>query len=398
MFERKFFYLAISNALASVGTGVSMIALPWLIVSQYGVGDNTIYLLAGIVNLVLFLIVPFVGPIIDNSNRKYLMIIIRISFSLVVLLGLTFNGEIFNVPLTILIYYFAGSLFYVVNIPTRTAFIKDLYRPSEYSRINSFLEAENQIAAVVTGVVAILLIERVSISQLALINVLLYMLAIVLISLIPYTTPHLHSEKQSGVQLLSSGLEIVRYKSDQFALIAVGSLPYVVVIGFTIFHPAAIATFENANSQTYALVETLFGLGAIVAGVSAATLTDRIVDRAKFQLFLMSSFALVCFAHVVFVNSFAFIILAFLLGFLNSTIRIVRTTQQMTLFSQNEIGRVGAFLQSWILGCRVLLIGCLAIFSKILSVQHLAGILTMVSVLALASLMYLNNKNYGEYQ
>ena len=57
-------------------------------------------------------------------------------------------------------YYVLGASFYAVNIPVRSAFVKELFGNEAYARVNSILEIENQVAAVVTGLAAILVLDR----------------------------------------------------------------------------------------------------------------------------------------------------------------------------------------------------------------------------------------------
>ena len=65
--------LLISNALASIGTGIAMIAVPWYLASlPDGIllfSKSALY-----VNIFLFVLMPLVGPIVDNNSRKKLMI------------------------------------------------------------------------------------------------------------------------------------------------------------------------------------------------------------------------------------------------------------------------------------------------------------------------------------
>lgn len=387
--NRTFVLLAVSNALASVGTGISMIALPWHIVTSANENKNLLYMLASIANLALFLIVPFMGPAIDQKNRKKLMIAIRLIFIIMIIASLYIPGSLFNISFTVLIYYFSGSLFYAVNIPTRSAFVKDLFKPSEYARVNSFLETENQISAVFVGIIAVMLVEKVEISALVMLNVIFYILAIWLISFIEYTHKNVNETNEGTSTSLLNGIKIATQKSHQFYLIAISSVPYVVVIGFTIFYPSAIATFESETSKTYALVETLFGAGAIISGILTSKLINIYSNEINLQKSLLLTFSIICCAHSIFVSSYAYIILAFFLGLLNSSIRIVNITFQMNMFSHSEMGRIGTLIQSWTLGLRALLLSCLAFLSGIMNIPMLASILSLIVFLAFIGLFFL---------
>ena len=92
--NRTLFLLLVSNAVASVGTGIAMIAVPWLLAQ----GDDGAVLfsrIATVVNVGLFLITPFIGPVIDSRPRKQLMILLRLGF-VAGLAGILVASQIFQ--------------------------------------------------------------------------------------------------------------------------------------------------------------------------------------------------------------------------------------------------------------------------------------------------------------
>ena len=178
--------LLVSNAVASLGAGVAMIAIPWLLVNREG-GAVIFGEIATVVNVVLFFVTPFIGPFIDSNPRKILMISIRVFFILVLLLIFAFSQtEILEDSDALLIlYYVLGSSFYAFNIPLRSAYVRELFDANQFVKVNAILEIENQIGAVVTGVVAIFVIERLGLDVLAAINIACFAMAVVCILAIP---------------------------------------------------------------------------------------------------------------------------------------------------------------------------------------------------------------------
>ena len=153
-YDRTLILLLASNFLASVGTGVAMIAIPWLLATRSD-GGVLFGVLMTLSNVGLVLATPFVGVMIDRLSRKRFMISLRLAFlvglGIVFFLGKWDEGETF----ALVVYYLLGASFYVINIPLRTAFVQELYYDRDYSRVNSILEIENQAAAVAIGAVAI---------------------------------------------------------------------------------------------------------------------------------------------------------------------------------------------------------------------------------------------------
>jgi len=155
-------------------------------------------------------------------------------------------------------------------------------------------------------------------------------------------------------------------------LIAAASLPYVVVILYTVIHPVALASFAVASGMTYALVELLFAVGAIIGGYAVATITISGRSMEQTLEWMIWMFALVAILQLIFQSLWGFIVLAGAFGFWNAVIRIMRQTVLMTSFRPDEVGRISAFLQSWIM----LLRSCgLAMLSVVLAGGSEQGVL-----------------------
>ncbi|MBL6782310.1 MAG: hypothetical protein ISQ21_04660, partial [Alphaproteobacteria bacterium] len=131
---------------------MAMIAVPWLLVNQPG-GVQVFGQLVIIVNSILFITTLFIGPYIDSNNRKTLMIGLRVIFMLmlIVITGFSQFNQLADSNLFLIIYYIIGSFFYAFNIPLRSSYIHELFNEDQFVRVNSMMEIENQVAAVLTG-------------------------------------------------------------------------------------------------------------------------------------------------------------------------------------------------------------------------------------------------------
>jgi MFS family permease len=248
--NRTLFLLLVSNAVASVGTGIAMIAVPWLLAQ----GDDGAVLfsrIATVVNVGLFLITPFIGPVIDSRPRKQLMILLRLGF-VAGLAGILVASQIFQTlaeSWLLAAYYILGATFYVVNIPLRSAFVKDLFEEGNYAQVNAILEVENQVAAVVTGLLAILVIDLFGLSRLVLINVLCLGLAIVSLMYIRQgSRSHNKIRNEAGTSLFE-GVQLLLARPKLMVLILAASVPYVVVILYTVIHPVALALLPDQSCR-----------------------------------------------------------------------------------------------------------------------------------------------------
>ena len=353
--------LLLSNALASIGTGVAMIAIPWYLVSSADNGAQVFGLLATAVNLALFFVTPFIGPVIDSQSRRRTMVLLRVVAGgiLACLLLLNGLGAVPSEIVVLVVYYIAGATFYAFNIPARSAFVQEIFKPQSYLQVNSVLEVENQVAAVLTGVVAVVLIEQVGLQLILGLNILTYALAALCVAAIPYQ--RLVSAQPGGLaqvgRLFIEGAQIAWSKRLVSLVLVCSTVPYIVVILYTMVHPVALAEYPDATAQSYATLELFFGLGAIAGGIVLLAIKIPARNLYLWTFASVSIFALIAALQVGFQTLWGFILIAALFGTSNAATRIVRQSLLMNSFEHHEAGRVASLLQSWIMGARALVLG-----------------------------------------
>lgn len=393
MNQRNLYLLLFSNALASVGAGVAMIAVPWILAKQLG-GGVLLSSLATILNVALFLLTPLIGPIVDLYSRKKLMISLRIVFCfglIVIYIILKSNVESSD-TISMVIYYCIGTAFYALNIPIRTAFVQELFDPAQYISVNSMLEVENQCAAVITGVIAIFTIETYGVESVVVLNAACYLIAIILLFLIPHEISNVKSNVDGGVvQSLLEGVHVAIQSPRYMAMLMASSIPYVVIITYTVLHPIAISNILGASSSTYALVEMLFAIGAIVGGIVVGNRlkqSKNISVLLKYSLLLFSATAI---AQSLFPNYWGFICIAFLFGFWNSVVRILRQTLLMQGASVNDVGRITALLQSFIMLMRALSIFIVTLVITNSSINNAISFVALLSIIGSCTYIFVSN-------
>ena len=352
---KNLYLLLFSNTMASIGTGVAMIAIPWFIAARDG-GDVLFSSLATAVNVVLFVVTPFIGPVIDGWSRKGLMVALRVVFliGLCTVYFLHHAEDIDNQTFSLVVYYCLGATFYAFNIPLRGAFVQELFHGSVYLEVNSILEIENQVAAVLTGVCAIFLVENYGIDYLLILNASAYFLAIICISLIDVPVAAHRPEKGSVAASFAEGIGIAISRPRLSMMLMAASVPYIVVILYTVLHPVALSRLSDASSSTYALVEMLFAVGAIAGGMILGKTAKFFHSPQKVLTKALMAFAVVAVLQAFFPGYWGFVLLAAAFGFWNAVVRILRQSLLMEQVSVGEVGRLGALLQSYIMFMRAL--------------------------------------------
>lgn len=352
-YDRQLVLLLVSNFLASVGIGVAMIAIPWLLATRSD-GGVLFGVLMTLSNIALAIATPFIGVLIDRISRKRMMISLRLAFlaglGIVYVLGKWDESG----TLSLIFYYLLGASFYVINIPLRTAFVQELYYGRDYARVNSILEIENQAAAVAIGAVAIVALETFGIDPILLLNALALSLSVGLIEMINYRQQTRENDRRDILGDLVEGFAVLRQNSDLSLLLLVATLPYIIVILYSYLHPVSLGALDGTSGSDYATVEILFALGAIVAGWSLMAIPVSDARLPQAICWGVGLFALVAAAQAVWPVKPMFFIIGALFGALNSATRIFRQTLLMKSVSVEEIGRVGSFLQFWIMILRAI--------------------------------------------
>lgn len=399
---RNIYLIIVTNAMSSIGTGIGMIATPWLIVKEGG-GDKILGILAIITSIILFLIIPIIGTLIDRITRKKMMLSIRVFFIFAIVLELGVN-HYFNVPLIYIlaVYYFLSSLFYAINIPTRNAFFKELFSDYDFHKVNSIMEVENQIVSIIIGVLAVLLISNIDFNYFLILNIVCYFVAVYSLHLVKYKVAIGSTDQSISVSIIMSELlesSMHMLKRPVYSIIMISSvIPYVCVILFSYLYPVFLSDYLNKSGESFAIVEMIFAGGAASAGVLLPYLVKN-TAYARAVLGFMVLFATGIILQAILPNYLATMILAALLGFGNSAVRIVRFSLMMDLTDHRFIGRVGAVLQSITMAIRAICFSLLTIIvtnvGVIAGLYFVAFLITASTIIFYFTLPYLPNEEKG---
>ena len=352
-YDRNLILLLGSNFLASVGIGVAMIAIPWLLATRSD-GGVLFGVLMTASNVALAVVTPFIGVIIDRFSRKHLMVYLRLFF----LIGLGIVYYLYvradSETIGLILYYLLGASFYVVNIPLRTAFVQELYYDRDYSRVNSILEIENQAAAVAIGAIAIIAMQTFGLGPILILNAFALALAIWMLDSIFYTRQITSGTRLRATEELIEGFAIMKRRPALSLVLLVSTLPYVVVILYSYLHPVALGALDGASGADYAIVEILFAIGAMAAGWMLVVLPVSVQWLPRAIFWSVGLFSLIAMFQALLPVKLAFFAIGMLFGAFNSITRILRQTLLMRSMAPAEIGRIGAFLQSWIMILRAI--------------------------------------------
>jgi MFS family permease len=360
--NQKALYLLLSaNAISHFAQGISMLAIPWYFAKYLGAASTfaTIYSVATFITLFWGL---YAGTLIDRFPRKNIFLGIC-ALSSVVLIGVASMGYVGDeIPMFWVAFVFCFTLFnYNIHYPTLYAFGQEITEKENYSKTNSLLEVMGQSTNVLSGAMAVLLIEGVNtslfgiqinveawpIERIFLMDGLTYIVAAVLIKAIKYVpTTELKRSTESISVRFKEGLA---YLKERPLLFHFGNASYTVFI-FTLISthvlwPIYIDSHLGAEGDVYAINKVHYAIGAMLAGFFVSRIfrfTNRVFSIIVLSLIAMISFTTISLTQ----NELILYVTSFFLGISNAGIRIQRITYLFNHIPNNIIGRTNSVFQS----------------------------------------------------
>lgn len=382
MKNKKALYLLLSaNAISHFAQGISMLAIPWYFAKHLNAAStfSIIYSLATFATLFWGL---YAGTLIDRFPRKNIFLGICM-LSAVVLLTVSASGfYLGETPMYAVAFVFCFTLLnYNIHYPTLYAFGQEITEKHNYSKTNSLLEVMGQSTNVLSGAMAVVLIEGVdnslfgipmqfkawSIHEIFLLDGSTYILAMILIYYIKYTPTVKNTiSKEPILVRLKEGF---RYLKENPLLFHFGNASYTVfifvLISTHLLWPSYISQHLQAEGDIYATTKVHYALGALFAGFFINKLFKN--KSTVFSILVLMVIALIGFTVLASTkNAYLLFVFALGLGIANAGIRIQRITYLFNHIPNNIIGRTNSVFQSINIFLRAVFLGVFSFpfFSK----------------------------------
>lgn len=385
--DRRMMFLMIANILSSIGSGITMIGVPWLLVNRSG--GSEIFGYATLAStIILFFLSPHIGVYIDRISRKKMLLgseVVGGSVTLLFALWGLSAGHFETWQLIVI--YFSGSLYYNVHFPTQFAFTQEIFSKEQYKTLNSILEVQNQSTSMIAGGLASLLIDHIDFAWILLADAMTYFLGFGLFLLIPYIKNR-SVTANGAVSMWSNIREGFAYLKTRPLLVMFflcALMPFLCVMVGNYLYPVYITSVLHGGANVLGAADMIFAIGAVVAGLTVPLLMQRLGSYYTTILsFVIFSLSIVFFYAFPIVS--IFLLFKTLNGWGNAGSRVARNTILMEMVPNHLIGRVNSFFNTVGMGMRVLLIG---VCTQIVSFQGartailLLGVLLVVSFIGL---------------
>ena len=380
--------LLVANTLGSIGSGITIFAVPWLLVNRPD-GNAAFRWITIVTTVVLFLLMPVWGAWVDRHSRKVALLGSE-AWGFAATLVLAGVVYVSSGPSTgqLMAIYFAGMLYYTLHYPAKFALIQQLFDKSRYQSLVGLLEIQGQTAMMIAGGLGGLLVSHLPLWAILLLDAATYLASFAILSTLPYTATHL-AAPGAAVPAASAGLWSgvaagFRWLRDRPRLaffFTCTLLPFVIVMAGNYLFPIYVARTLLAGPGWFAAGEIAFALGAIAAGFLLPQLVARHSAATTIpatMLVFLGGLLLLVFVPL----PSAFLAAGLLLGFGNAGCRVARSALLLHTVPNEFMGRVGGFYNVLDRVLRTVLVACMVIIDTHGPPAGYA-VLTLVLLLAL---------------
>lgn len=380
--DKRLYALLTANIFSSVGSGMTMIAIPWLMINRAN-GEQVFGYASLFITILLFFVTPYIGILIDRFSRKKALLLCEVSgFLIVFIFSLWgFLGGHYE-TWQLMVLFLSGTFYFTLNFPFKFAFNQEIFEPSHYKTLNSVIEIQTQASSMLSGGIASLLIEKIDLSMLLLLNAIAYLLAFLLIWFVPYQQKN-ESFARRKINMwfdMKEGFHYLKERPLQILFLTCSFLPFVSVMVGNYLFPVYISKTLQANATILGQSFMVYAMGAVLAGFTIPFIMNRFGHyRTVMITVVIFTTGILVIAWLPIVN--IYLLLQFALGWGNAGTRVARNTIMMDMVPNQIIGRIDSFFNTVGLGIRVSLIGLIT------QTIHITGVSLPLSVLGFLLVM-----------
>lgn len=381
--DKRFFFILAANILSSIGSGITMIAIPWLLVSEVDGGRIFGYITIAM-TAVNFVLTPMIGHIVDRYSRKNILLageaigfVLILVFSIYGLMG--YEYQIWHY----LILFGTGSFYYNLFYPAIFAFNQEIFDKSVYRSLNGAMEIQGQLSSVMAGAFAAMLMTKVGLEWLLLIDALTYLAAFLFFKAIPYVQKPLTNNGEAFLMKLTEGYRYMKERPALFFFLLASFMPFIGVMVTNYVFPVYLAEVLKVNAAVYGMQSTVYGIGAVVAGILIPVISLKWGNRITilFTVFLYTA----AISTIVLTSAISvYFLLTVLLAFGNAGTRVARNAFMMDVIPNAIMGRVDSLFRVVGLGIRLLL---LTVFTQLSSQDHISYSFYLLSALLITAFL-----------
>ncbi len=382
----QFNLFLLASFVATFGAGMSYIAMSWMILDgKHDLGRVAILMFCFWLPGVIF--GPLFGVLVDRYSRKWMIILANsIRAFILIIFGISFE---YHLPATDLYYLaFLLGLFFSLYWPATFAFIREIVPKKDLLYANATLDTAYEIGNIVGMGSAGFFIALLSPQATYIINGVLFLVSIILLMLIQYTsqspievrkTSSIWADFKLGLQYLRSRKMLMVIYCTQLVVLTQYNLAPVLIAPFA-------KNYLHTTVAEFGWIETAMSVGVVMGGIGLPWASEKWgFAPTIFVLSLLSGLSFMLFAqnNIIIIAGILYFVLGF--TFASWALMITRAQQQTDFHFQ---GRLQSLFNSVSGALIVLLYFSVKISSDYVTLPHLYYAEALLSVVILF-LLYL---------
>ena len=352
-----------ANAVSGFSQGISMLAIPWYFTRTQQSGFfNFSY---GVITIITLFWGVYAGALIDRFNRKYVFLLLNLVCGLLVGWS-SWQGYAAGANnLSIVLVFAVTMLNYNIHYPALYALSQQLSEKNNYQKVNSNIEVTGQTVSILSGGLAALLLEGINtnldfhlggmhfivpfsmeqwpIEKIFAVDAATYFIGCLLIVFMKYK-PLTQSliEHGSVIKRITSGFAFLK---NHVHVLLFGLFSYSVfamlIVEIHAVLPGYVGKHLNEKGSVFAIADTIYAVGAVLAGLFVAKLFKEKQTRTGVILltFITAAIFYWCAASRSVLILYT---VSVILGFTNAGIRVLRLTYIFNHVPNELIGRVNS--------------------------------------------------------
>lgn len=381
--RKSFLFFFLADIISGFGVGMSTIGANWYLLDETG-STGAVGIMLALNVIAGFIVSPFTGILTDKFNRKG---VIQFTFILrAVAIGILTAVFIFDGFTIGYIYLFAivNGIGWSIYMSASRSLIQELLPDGELSKGNSLIEISLQVGMFMAGAASGFIYKFAGFETILLINTLMFVASSLFMIFVKYQSILLEDKDEGYVQSFKKGIHYLRSHKITFLLGVVAIVPLVGTMIFNVVLPEYVSVTLNADSVVFGFSDMAYGIGGLVSGFIAAPFAKKMTEHKAVSIIFFLS--VVTLMGLSFNSLVLFIYMgSFIIGFSNSSIRIIMNTMLMEIVPKTLMGRamsvwmgIALFLQAIFASGLGLLID---IFSPMIGFICMGGLMLLGLVL-----------------
>ena len=317
-------------------------AIPWLLIQQPH-GKAILGYTNSIVTLVILLLLPYLGKLVDRNSRKAIVLIflaLGFAVNILVIAVMLLRGRVEVWELLTVFAY--GSLGASVYYPAQFALNQEIFAHDQYEQLSGAIEIQWQAASMIAGAAGALLISRVPLWVILAIDATTYAVSFCLVTRLAYSRSKLASSTTSALKMMWEGVSYLQQRPRLSIVMFASFLPFLALMVANYLSPIFVRDTLGMGSEVYAAGEISYAIGAVVAGLSIPFINGKI------GLIPTLFFTIGCYTIAVALNPILPVTAVFLISFMlqgwgNAGSRVARSILVLKTVPNEIIGRVNLF-------------------------------------------------------